>query len=753
MVRLTSLVQNNPFTQYVHTAGANAGPPLQTVPLRACCPECVRGADAWASMEEAFSRGAQRVRRRAWEGGAYHAGQGFPTSLAYTAGGGSYATYTQGGGYSGAQDSLFRAAQAGGFLNSSQSGSPAAGSTTFPQNAFSPHSQCGGGMGLEGNRLLSGTGLAEVNRLVAELERRRERGTPSPSPSSTGSGGRRSPFAGGSGSGGTSPCFVGSPSGYGGTSPAFANGSPTGDGRVSPSLLGPALARVAGERYGEHLTAPEHAYGNHRDGNGCSFMGHGSGQASPLLPLGIAVDEVDKEMRRRSVEFGTLGAGAGADMGTGKGGVVLLGEDEDEEDYGYEYGYEKRNGKPPRTPSPPHHYPHQYNLDSPSSAHFSTQSRKRSSYQPQTPVCAYADEDDADLFPLPAASSSRGSTPRGTPAPSPRGSPGGSDVSVHRVSGDARLGGARASPKAGGLLPAALAGYVREGSRDGTPPSPHAKDGSDGQQTREKSRSEAVCVALGSMGRREREERERAVSRNSQTQAAEVEPRSPSTPGGVAKCKNGLLIPVDERERERERDRTESSSTGTSSREGSRESGTVSEKEEARDSDKPLPVLPRLATSVLAAGPYSPALVPRPAPAVLSSGKEKGSHHLRIASAPAASPTVPTSPPAPSPPPAAAASVPAPKPLARAVSSSSSTPKTKPKPRSTSTSGSSPATTSSSPTPGLRRVSSFARLRSTSTSSTGKGSAPGAGRKVFGAFVDVLKGVTSISGGTNGVAA
>ncbi|KAJ7114630.1 hypothetical protein C8R43DRAFT_125724 [Mycena crocata] len=42
------------------------------------------------------------------------------------------------------------------------------------------------------------------------------------------------------------------------------------------------------------------------------------------------------------------------------------------------------------------------------------------------------------------------------------------------MSGDARLGGVRASPRAGGLLPAALGRYARKESRDGTPPSPHA---------------------------------------------------------------------------------------------------------------------------------------------------------------------------------------------------------------------------------------------------------------------------------------
>ncbi|KAJ6605265.1 hypothetical protein DFH09DRAFT_1300001 [Mycena vulgaris] len=509
------------------TIYAGAGGP-RTVPLRACCPECAAHADV---PEEAFSRGAQRVRRRTASGT-----------------GGS---------------TLFAAAQAGGFLT---------------------------GVDADAPPLMHATGLAEVNRLVAELERRRASATPSPTPSA----------GGGKGSG--------------------------EGGRASPSLLGPALARVieGGAGYGERL-APA-------DGRS------GSGRASPLLPLGIAVDEVDKERRRRSVDLGGLRRGLAA-------GAALEGVEDD-------------------------------GCAVPSSAPATA-----TAYAKMTQIHACADDDDADLFPLP----SRSSTPRSTPAPSPKGSPVGSDLSVHRVGG-------KGSPK----VPSAL-GPGAEG-RD------HARDCSDGarerERERERSRSEAVCIALGSGGRRAREEREK-----------------------VEKCERGLLCPP---------------GSGSGSKESSRNS---SREREARDVDKPLPVLPRLATSVLAAGPYSPALAPRVDPAASRGG---GSHHLRVASAPAGSPTTlsgsasvgagfPSSAPASAPKPiVASASASA----STSTSTSASAPtSTSPLTRSTSTSPRAPALPPP-PSPTLRRAaSSSSRLRSPSTSSTGK-----AGRKAFGALVDVLKG-------------
>ncbi|KAJ7889373.1 hypothetical protein B0H14DRAFT_1168108 [Mycena olivaceomarginata] len=231
-------------------APANAAARERTVPLRACCAECAAGAKMEV-REEAFSRGALRVRRRA---------------------------ALLGGGVGG--DTLFEAARRGGFLDI-----PAAEGAN--------------------QQLLSGTGLAEVTRLVAELELRRSRSaTPSP--------------------GGTPPV---SPVEY-----AHAHG------RASPSLLGPALARLAdggeGGAYGERLTPGDATHGSRS----------GSGRASPLLPLGIAVDEVDKERRRRSEDFGALGHGHSA-IGIAMAGAAAVNLAEEDEFDGEQT--QTMHGKPP----------------------------------------------------------------------------------------------------------------------------------------------------------------------------------------------------------------------------------------------------------------------------------------------------------------------------------------------------------------------------------------------------------------------
>ncbi|KAJ7751927.1 hypothetical protein DFH07DRAFT_1032119 [Mycena maculata] len=525
---------------------------MRTVPLRACCPECVLRTEV---REECFSRGAERVfRRRA--------------------------------GHPGAQPSLFLAARAGGFL--------CAGDGDAEGDGEGSRLLSGTGGDAEGTRLLSGTGLAEVTRLVAELERRRASASPSP---------------------------VGTPSGDG------------VGGRTSPSLLGPALARVVeGGRgspaYGERLTADGSRQGSRQGSR------HGSGRASPLLPLGIAVDEVDKERRRRSADLGTLSGG----------GVVVL-----DDEYEAALGYRDRA---PRTPSP------------------------RSK-----PVPAYADDDDAELFPLPSRGSTPGTSPRGSPA----GSPGGSAVSVARGGG---------SPKAGGLLAQATQ------ARGGTPYSREGVQGGAGEK---------ACVVLGAVGRREREERESEKERR-------------------ATCARGLLLPPgDVRGNGNGHERGENGSG--SSREGSVSSGEGSEAER-RDVEKPLPVLPRLAASVLAAGPYSPAIAPRvyPPPISPTTAAGQGSHHARGASAP-------------------------PGPSSRARSPPTAFPASASAPSASAPSTATPAPPPPAP---LRRASSAARLRSPSTSSTGTGKGGGggsaAGRKAFGALVDVLKGVTSMSGGPGGVA-
>ncbi|KAJ7606019.1 hypothetical protein FB45DRAFT_941556 [Roridomyces roridus] len=477
-----------------HTAGLQP----RTVPLRACCPECVSNTDA---KEENFSRSAERVRRR------------------------------------GGESSLFAAARAGGFLS--------------PLDDE------------EGRRLISGTGLVEVNRLVAALEERRSR-SPSPCPSP----------------------------------------SPTATGRASPSLLGAALGRAmeaGGEPYGELLSVD------------ASDSGQGSsGRGSPLLSLGIAVDEVDKERRRRSADCR----------------VIVL----DEEDgYRYEQSPHISISTSPTRTSPTCRRP------------------------PSRPIAAYADDDDADLFPLPSASSSRAGTPATSPA--------GSDTSVHR------LVNVKGSPRAAGLLPAALAG-ARAGSGSGTP---YSREGvQEGMRCR--SRSEAVCVALGSgpgRGRKEQQEEDG-------------------------------------------------------------EDGWV--EVESSDREKSLPIIPPLAVSVLAAGPYSPALAPRvtkqQASLAAAAAAGHGQGHLRVSSAPEATESVlTTSVSAPS-----TTTVP---PKSTPAALSSSTPTSTPPPVQRSTS--------------LQRTVSLGRTRSRSASDKdkdkgGNGKTGHGGHGAFGALVGVLKGVTSMSG-------
>ncbi|KAJ6569073.1 hypothetical protein B0H19DRAFT_690534 [Mycena capillaripes] len=239
-------------------AAAHTHTERTVVPLRACCPECAANAKMDVA-EEAFSRGALRVRRRA---AAFGPG---PASLVGMG-----------------ESSLVEAARRGGFLEAEYS--PTSPYSTSAYAAAHAGSGSGsGGEEEEGNKLMSGTGLTEVNRLVAELERRRS----------------------------ASATPVGTPP----LSPVYSTG-----GRASPSLLGPALARLAGgeggvggvgHAYGDRLT-PGSTHGSAHGSRHGTPPYAGSGRASPLLPLvpvlplGIAVDEVDKERRRRSV-----GAGGG----------------------------------------------------------------------------------------------------------------------------------------------------------------------------------------------------------------------------------------------------------------------------------------------------------------------------------------------------------------------------------------------------------------------------------------------------------
>ncbi|KAJ7611334.1 hypothetical protein FB45DRAFT_1120103 [Roridomyces roridus] len=179
---------------------------------------------------------------------------------------------------------------------------------------------------------------------------------------------------------------------------------------------------------------------------------------------------------------------------------------------------------------------------------------------PSRPIAVYADDDDADLFPLPSASSS-------TPATSPAGS----DTSVHR------LVNVKGSPRAAGLLPAALAS-ARAGSGSGTP---YSREGvQEGMRCR--SRSEAVCVALGSGAGRGRREQQEEDGEDGWVEVA------------------------------------------------------------SSDQEKPLPIIPPLAASVLAAGPYSPALAPRVTTqqASLAAAAGHGQGHLRVSSAPEATESV-----------------------------------------------------------------------------------------------------------------
>ncbi|KAJ7660897.1 hypothetical protein DFH06DRAFT_1400324, partial [Mycena polygramma] len=662
-----------------------AGAEREVVPLRACCPECAANAKMEV-QEEAFSRGALRVRRRA-------------ALFASACGGGGQGLVGMG------EASVVEAARRGGFLDSPSVG--AASPFALSGGAGGAGHGDEGAEGESGQKLMSGTGLTEVNRLVAELERRRasRSGTPTPP-----------------------------------VSPTY----PSSHGRASPSLLGPALARIvtaereaanAGSVYGERLT-PGSACGS---GSGSR---HGSGTASPLLPLGIAVDEVDKERRRRSEDLGMRD-------------VVVLGDDDDE--YELVDDFRCPASAPPTTyafSAAPSGYalaasPSGYAASSPSlgintSGINSSSNSRRRSYTPNKPVAGYVDDDDAELFPLPSRSASGSPRSGGTPvAGSPAASA--SDVSL----GVAGVGGQRerVSPKAGALLPVALTGAAKEreresssgsgsGSKETPPPSPRESE----KRERERSRSEAVCVALGSMGRREREERERGARASAGPPRERERNWSGASASGVSKCARGLLLPPGD---ERECDAGSGSSSASNSREGSRERGSGSS-EAGAEADKPLPVLPPLATSVLAAGPYSP-VIEKPVERQEHGSVGKGSH-LRGASAPAASgssglstSTTRTVTPTLTPPTARSTS---------ATSSTKPTSGTKPTAtRAKSGSTSLAAAPLLAPgTPTLRRASSFARMRSASSSSTHK-SGGGGGRNPFGALVDVLKGVTSMSGG------
>ncbi|KAK6988823.1 hypothetical protein R3P38DRAFT_3228430 [Favolaschia claudopus] len=295
-----------------------------------------------------------------------------------------------------------------------------------------------------------------------------------------------------------------------------------------------------------------------------------TGRASPLLSLGIAVDEVDKEVRRR--RSADLGVGSRLVRG---GGVVDLDASEDED-------------RPPASAPPiatPFAFPPSPTLAPPASA----KGKKRSV---SLPVRGYADDDDAELFPLPSAlgSGSRGGTPtpRRTPSASPRGSPAASasDVTVHLLSRNEREGVIRGEW-----------GCDADAVADG------------------------VRYTRG--GRKEREAREREVAALKERELAAKETErerelSGNVPVGVAmaKCSRRLLHPPGD-----ERDCSESSS----SREGSidrRSSADMSTSEEIEE--KRLPDLP----GAMAPRPYLPGLS-------ASSSSVRPSVHLRIASAPA----------------------------------------------------------------------------------------------------------------------
>ncbi|KAF7367743.1 hypothetical protein MSAN_00838200 [Mycena sanguinolenta] len=370
-------LSSSPPNTYVNPHNAQ----LQTVPLRPCCPECVANAKMDV-QEEAFSRGALRVRRR---GAAFGHGTGI--------GGGA----------------LFEAARRGGFLDMASPPTPVSPGFAGPggQDPL-------GGRG-EGSQLISGTGLAQVNRLVAELEERRLRTSRSATPT-----------------------------------PPVSPTEPTATGRASPSLLGPALARIADPLPETQASATAHkrdaAVHAHGYGDllvpGDALAHPGSGRASPLLPLGIAVDEVDKVRRKRSEsEFGSGvlgGADAVLEALSGMDEVVIDLDDADTEGEG-ESGEGGGGGTSPTilhdrtiTSSPtgslaslaispsattpassvpgiPASAP-PASTSFPSSSSFPTflsANPKRRSFN--APVRGYADDDDADLFPLP--SSSRAATP------------------------------------------------------------------------------------------------------------------------------------------------------------------------------------------------------------------------------------------------------------------------------------------------------------------------------------------------------
>ncbi|KAJ7057873.1 hypothetical protein C8F01DRAFT_1151389 [Mycena amicta] len=732
-----------------HSNPAGAAVPPMTVPIRACCPECVVHADA---PTEEFSRGAMRIRRR---------GLGFGV-----------------GSFSAPDNILF--------------------SPLSPSSVTVAHET------EDGDRLISGSGVANVNRLVAELEeRKRSSRSATPSP-------------------------VGTPP----ISPMGAHHP----GRLSPSLLGPALARIRESRTPSaeslvHLASTEVPVRPDMEGRG-----------SPLLPLGIAVDEVDKELRRRSIDIGAaIRHGHGA-------GFIVLGEEDDEDWPG---------NAAMRKPSPP--------TSSKQRSPATTPRLANKRLPPLQPPRGYVDDEEADLFPLPSASSSKPPTPIPSPRHSPAGSklssPAGSDVSVnlHRLAASASEGaGGKASP----LLKDALAnnnvkyGHRRTASGGsesvaglGLGAAPTVAEGG-----RERSRSEAVCVALGGVGMRERQRREQGKElaqtpmqgHANDREGSEVSVSSLPSIGSfantsqlhihrMAKCERGLLLPPgDERDfsptiDSRGRGDLASLSSNTS-RSSSRDSRCSDSDSITGTDEKPLPGLPRLATSILAAGPYSPALAPRlPAYASLAipsesfesdltrdvveeevqqpqpvegvrAGAEMGleardegnnkdrraSLHLRIPSAPettssvaSTSATVAPSPESP----ASAAIAESPVIMSRpslppAMNSMKSTikPKSQPQPSPTTRTGrgksastSATLTTSSGkppqqlrldtanrhrlpvpsshstqpPSPTLQRASSLARIRSTSMSSVGKAT----GRKAFGALVDVLRGVASVGGG------
>ncbi|KAK7007997.1 hypothetical protein R3P38DRAFT_3593118 [Favolaschia claudopus] len=608
----------------VHITSPSPTPTTITVPLRPCCLECALNAKMEV-LEESFSRGALRVRRRA--GGPGRIG-----------------------------DTLFDAARRAGLLDA-----PPTPSIITDLGVIDDESDGGSG-------LISGTGLAEVNRLVAELELKRlsRSATPTPPKSPT----------------------------YGGT-PVRA---------PSPSLLGPALARIAeggsksssraGSIHGDELLVP----GSVAE----------TGRASPLLSLGIAVDEVDKEVRRRKSAELDLGVGLRLVRG---GGIIDLDASEEDED------------RPPASAPPvaaPFAFPPSPTLAPPASA----KAKRRSV---NLPVRGYADDDDADLFPLPSAlgSGSRGGTPtpRSTPSASPRGSPAASasDVSVHLLSAGVHGSGgnlkrlSRGSP----VLPSAM--RERESSAE-------SGDAMRAPSPTMRTPSQTVCVTLGAVGRKEREARELAALKERESAAKDKERErklSGNVTGGVAmaKCSRGLLLPPGD-----DRDCSESSSSreGSIDRRSSADMSTSEGVEEKKLPDLPGAVTPR---------PYSPGLS-------ASSSSARPGIHLRIASAPAEVSSSSSTSRSQSHHHSTSSS------LVPAVSAPTlpSTAPTHPKSASSSAVGSprGKSASSSPAVPPLARNSSLKRLRSSSAASSTKSG----GRKAFGALVDVLKGVTSMSGGT-----